>query len=371
MQALDPAGIYPDAAVIDALTGRYGARTMTYRYDHLSAANDYLGPVDWVAAGSVANNALAELKRTANFTILDRTNINFLRDRIRPWACLAMPDGGRVEWPLGVFLLSTPDRDLDEVLVSREIEAYDQLLVLRDDKVATRYSVAAGVAYTTAIATLIGTVTGMMANIVPSALTLPVVREWEPGTPKLRILNDLLDAINYGSAYFNELGTLQCRPYQSPADRAIEYTYDDDTASVRTGRAKQRLDLFSIPNRWVLLVSEADRPALTSTYTNTRSDSPTSTVSRGRTIVDFRTEEDAADQTTLDAKAARYAFEASQVYEAVEFSTAIMPFHSNADVLGIRIPRLGLDGKYGEQSWSFPLAVGGRMQHKARRVVTV
>lgn len=372
MQALDPSGTYTDAEVVDALTGRYGTRTMSYRYDRLNSANTYVEPCDWVVAGSVANNALADIKRTAKFTVLDRGSINYGRDRIMPWARLAMPDGGFVEWPLGVFLLSTPSRGLDEVgVVSRDIDAYDQLVVLQQDKATDRYTVAAGTAYTAAIATLIASVGGITASIVPSALMLPAALEWEPGTTKLRILNDLLAAINYGSAWFDEAGRLICRPYQSPTERAIEYTYDDNTASVRRGRAEQTLDLFEIPNKWVGIVSEPDRPVLRSEYTNTNPASPTSTVSRGRTIPEILTELDAADQTTLDARVQRLAFEASQVYEGIKFDTAVMPFHSNADVLALKIPGLAVDAKYSEHTWAFDLEVGATMSHTVRRVVNV
>lgn len=369
MQALDPTGFYDDADVITALTARQGVRSIAYRYDRLSELNNYIEPVDWVVGGSVANNSLADIKRTAKFRVLDRGSINYLKDRIRPWACLSMPDGGTVEWPLGVFVLSTPARGIDQAdVVTRDVDAYDQLLVLSQDKVGDRYSVAAGVLYTTAISTL---TFGYASNIVPSTLALPAPMEWPPSTSYLRILNDLLAAINYQSASFDELGRLVCQPYLSPASRSSEYTYADGEASVRTGTAEQTLDLFNIPNKWVLVKSEADQAALTSTYTNTSATSPTSTVSRGRTIVDFRDGEDAADQTTLDAKAARYAFEASQVFESLKFSTLAMPMHSNADVITLNIPGLAVDAKYSEQAWSLPLAPGATMTHEARRVVTI
>lgn len=369
MQALDPLGGYTDAEVIAELTAQHGTRTMSYRYDRLSEANVYIEPADWVTVGTVANNALADIKRTAKFTVLDRGTINYLKDRIRPWACLHMPDGGRVEWPQGVFLLSTPGRRLTlDGVVTREVAAYDQLKALTDDKVVDRYSIAAGVLYTAAIATLTA---GYASSIIPSALTLPAAMEWEPGTTYLRILNDLLAAINYESAWFDENGRLVCRPYQSPAVRSSEYTYAANELSVIAGAVDQALDLFDIPNKWVLNVSEADRPALTGTYTNTSTSSPTSTASRGRTIVDFRTEQDAADQATIDAKAARLGFEASQVFEVVKFTTAAMPMHSNADVLTLSIPGLAIDAKYSEHEWELPLEVGAAMRHTVRRVVTI
>jgi hypothetical protein len=284
---------------------------------------------------------------------------------------IELPDTrpGYVEWPLGVFLLATPERTVDDDdVVMREVDAYDQLLVLQQDKVADRYSIPAGTVYTTAIATL---VFGLAASIVPSSLTLATTLEWEPGTTKLRILNDLLAAINYESAWFDETGRLVCRPYQSPAVRGPEYTYNDDNASVITGKVGQTIDLFGVPNKWVLVKSEADLPAIVGTYTNTSPTSPTSTVSRGRVIVDFRTEEDAADQTTINAKAARLGFEASQVFENVKFNTAAMPMHSNADVVALKIDALAIDGKYSEHTWELPLETGATMAHTVRRVVSV
>jgi len=369
VQPLDPSGVYSDDEVVHALTGRLGTRTMSFRYDRLDQNNNYLEPLDWVESCTVKNNALADLKRVANFTMLDRGSINFLKDRIRPWARLAMPDGGVVEWPLGVFLLSTPARVLGaDGIVRREVDAYDQLLVLRDSRALDRYSVAAGTKYTTAIAAAAITVAHA---ITPDSRTLPVAMEWEPGTSKLQIINDLFSAINYESAWFDEDGTLIGRPYQSPAVRAAEYSYGDDDASVITGTTEQVLDLFDIPNIWVLLKGEPDQVSLRSVYTNSSPSSPTSTVSRGRDVVEVRTGQEAADQATLDAKAERLGFESSQVFENITFRTALMPMHSNADVINLSVSGLAIDGKYSEHTWELPLKAGARMTHTVRRVITL
>lgn len=367
MQALDPTGRYSDDEVIDALSGHRGTRVMAYRFDRLNELNTYVEPVDVMVNASVSNNALADIKRTAKFTLLDTSAINYLKDRIQPWARLRMPDDGFVEWPLGVFLLSTPTRSLGaNGVVTREVEAYDQLLVLRDDTVSDRYSVAAGVLYTDAISAISF---GLASSIVPSTLALPATMEWEPGTTKSRILNDLLAAINYESAWFDELGRLVCRPYQSPAVRAPEYHYAANEVSVITGNVDQTLDLFDVPNKWVLVKSEPDQAPLIGTFTNTSPTSPTSTVSRGRVISDIRTEQDAADQATIDALAERAGFNASQVFEQVKFTTASMPMHSNADVLNLALPGLAISDKYSEQTWELPLKSGARMTHTARRIV--
>lgn len=377
MQSIVPTGVHnpnshTEDEILDALTGRRGVRRISFRYELLTSANVLIQDLDNVLECSIEQNWLADIKRKASFTIQDDGVINFLQDRIKPWIRVHIApygDDDWVEWPQGVFLLSSPSRNADPTdTVIRDVEAYDANQVFLDDLVTDRYTVTAGTAYTTAISTLLGSID---KNITFSASTLPTAKDWDPGTSKLKIINELLSAVNYESLSFDENGTAIVKPYVAPSTRAEEYTYADNEDSVIIPQVEQTLDLFSVANRWVLVVSDPDRSVLTSTYTNTDPSSPTSTISRQRTIVDFRTEQDAADQTALDAKAARLAFEASQIYETIEFSTAIMPFHSGNDVYRINYDALAVSAKYSEHTWAMNLEEGTTMKHRARRVVTV
>lgn len=275
-----------------------------------------------------------------------------------------------VEWPLGVFLLSSPSRSIDDGnTITRDVDAYDKLLIFSDDKVTDRYSLAAGTVVTDQVRTILtGSTT---ASVVNSAATLPTAREWEPGTSKLTIVNDLLSSINYRSLSFDENGKAIVQPYQTPAERASEFTFADDDESVTLPEIDQTLDLFAVPNRWVLVVSDPDRTTLSSTFTNDDPTSLTSTVSRGRVIVDFRTEQSAVDQTSLDGLAQRLAFEASQVYEEIAFSTGIFPPMSFDDVYTLSLTRLAISDKYSGHTWDLTLSAGAPMRHTARRVVQV
>jgi hypothetical protein len=295
-----------------------------------------------------------------------------LSDRIKPWARLEIPPYGPtdwVEWPLGVFMLSTPTRTITDALhVHRNVAGYDLLQVLADEMISPRQVVTAGTLYTTAIWILLGEEN---ANVDWSTLAVPTDIEWEPGVSKLKIINDLLSTINYESLSVDENGVYQVRRYQSPSQRGPEYVYADDTDGLILPGPEQTIDLFSVPNRWTRVVSQPDRPALTSTYTNNDPGSLTSTVRRGRTIDDFVVVNDAADQTTLDALVARVAFEASQVYEAIDFGTGFMPIHSGNDVYRITFSPLAIDDVYSEHKWTMDLRAGAPMQHRARRVVAV
>lgn len=274
-----------------------------------------------------------------------------------------------VEWPQGVFLVTSPERVSDEAdVVRRVVEAYDQNQVLADDLVTTRFTATQGDLYTTVISGILGT---MAKTITPSTLQVPVDTEWPPGTSKLTIINDLCNAINYDRLFFDEYGSAVVRPYVAPADRASEHTYRDDGTSVTLPQVAQLLDLFQVPNRWVLVVSDPDRGELRSERTNDDPNSLTSTISRGRTIVDFRTEEDAPDQATLDAKTERLALEASQIFETVQFETLLMPIHSHNDVYTFAYGNLAIDGKYAETGWEMQLEAGSTMKHSIRRTVNV
>lgn len=361
------------STILGALRDTSGVgRQFRFRYDRLSNGNSLLSRLDNVRSCTISQNWLADIKRTAEFLMDDTGSINFLQDRIRPWVRLLLPPYGSqdyVEWPQGVFLLSSPTRHADATnSITRQVQGYDALQVYAEDRTADRYAVQTGTLYTQEVSDLLGPVP---KNIVHSTLELPTDREWPPGTAKLKIINELLGAINYQSLSFSPLGLADVRPYVSPQDRPAEYEYLDNADGLIIPDIEQGLDLFSIPNRWVLVVSDPDRPPLVSVYTNTDPASPTSTVSRQRIITDYREEQDAADQTSLDGLAARLAFESSQVFESIDFRTGMLPIHNANDVYSIRYDPLGVNAKYSEHSWSLSLVAGAEMHHTARRVVSI
>lgn len=338
-----------------------------------------------VGARVLVYTAYGALKYDAVRTVISKSSgFGFTNLSVDPDFPAGLPTGDLVkvvelhttpyeEWPMGVFLLATPGQTTDEnQVVTREVEAYDQLLVLHQDKVEDRTTVASGTAYTTAISDLLNSTDGIgTTNIAPSIVTLPTSRDWAPGTSKLQIVNDLLAAINYESLFFDEDGVAVGRPYTAPANRASEYTYADDETSIMASETTNTIDLYDVPNKWVRVVSDPDRPALSSSYTNADPTSPTSTIARGRTIVDFESGIDAADQPSLDLIVLSVAIEASQIYQIFEFSTALNPLHSHSDVYTVQFSELGIDAKFGETEWSMPLKPGEMMSHRARRVVSL
>jgi len=144
---------YTEQEVIDQLHGKKGSRGLVkIRYDLLNRQDVKLGELA-VQSGRVSMNSLAEIKRTALFELTEQEarDVDWLNDRIRPVFCLQMPDGGTAEWPLGVFLLSSPTRKDENKQIKRSIEAYDSSLILKEDKFIDRYVIEAGTKYIDAI----------------------------------------------------------------------------------------------------------------------------------------------------------------------------------------------------------------------------
>lgn len=346
------------------------ARSWRFRYRLLNRDGLVLGAPD-VSDCTVTYADLADVKRTADFTIRGGQDINFATERIQPLIQLRMPDGGWHEWPMGVFLMASPKqrKALYRTPAPREVTAYDLGLVLRDDKLLDRYTVQKGNRYLDGVIETLGSAQLPTTAISGNDKVVPAAMEWPPGTTKAQVINDLLGAINYRPLQFDGNGVPRVVPYQSPADAPPVWNYDLSAASVVLPGIDETLDLSSVANAWVLVVSQPDRAELRSTYVNDSTTSPTSTVNVQRRIVDYREEQDAADQATLNAKTRRLAEEASQVYAKVEWDTGMMPIHGAGDVL---ILDSG-DGpnRYRETEWSMKLAAGEVMHHAARRVVTV
>jgi hypothetical protein len=367
MQSLARNGLSAET-VKRALHGPH--RRFSFRYELLNKDLQKIGDLLTVKDGEVRHDALAQIKRTASFSLLDTGEIDFLNDRIKPFVRVWVQNQW-VDFPQGVFLLSSPTKRDIIGKVERNVDAFDGLLILQEDKFETRYRIAAGSSYYQAVIDILNGSGITSYNIENTDKTLPVEKEFEAGKEKLFAINELLREINYTPVHVDVDGAFTTFAYRSPSVRSVDYTYRDDTESVTFAGVEEELDLSYIPNKWVVVRTNAEEEPLFSIYMNDNPDSITSTVNRGRIIVDHREINDIADQNSLDAYTQRIAFESSQVYGKINFETGIMPMHDYADVIELDYSPLGITGKYSESSWTLPLRIDGRMKHSLRRVVTI
>jgi hypothetical protein len=365
---------YPREQVIALLHGKSGSRgVIKFRYDLLNKEDVKIGELSALPGNRVSLNSLAEIKRTAYFRIAhhEGQDIDWLNDRIQPVFCLQMPDNGFAEWPLGIFLLSSPTRRDENKRIKRDIEAYDASLIIKEDSFDDRYRIPAGTKYVTAITNILNAIGIWKVNIADHAGTLSVDKEFEIGTTKLEVVNQLLTEINYTSIWVDEGGYFVSLPYILPTNKEAEYEYRNNDISIIHPGSTQELDLFSLPNKWVRYVSNPDKTTLRSIYINDLATSPTSIINRGRVIVDLDSVDDIFDQATLNDYVKRVAYEASIVYGKFSFSTALMPHHSFYNCLFVEHTDFGISSKYMEASWDMELQAGGKMTHNCRQVIHI
>ena len=357
-------GEYSEAEIRAMLTSD---REVWFEFDVLDKNEIPKGQI--TATGSIDYNSTVSIQRTAQLEIVEERDINFLSDKIKVSMCLKTPKGTE-KFPMGVFLMSSPARQAHVGTVRREIECYDLTLMLKDDKFTTRYKVEKNLNYGQALTNIFATSGITDPLITPTTKSLANDIEFPLGMSKLEAINQLLSAINYNNVYTNENGRFVCEPYQDPLFRPAQASYITNDRSIIFAGVKEELDAFNIPNKVVRYLDSADRATLISEQTNTDADSPLSTVSRGRTIVDIKSVNDIADQTTLDDYTKR-AMDGFKVYERVTIETATMPNHGNLDCLYVVDKELDISGKFIEESWNVQLTNGGRMKHVLRKVVAI
>lgn len=369
---------YTEKEVKQVLHGAQGTRSVSFRYELLNKDNVFKAELYNVVDASIDYGVFNDIRRTAQFTLQEfaAVPIDFFSDRIRPIMVLDMPvingkNKSKIEFPLGIFILASPERvDTDEGIV-RNIEAYDLSLILVEDKVTDMYTVTAGTNYKTAIVDVLKSAGIKDYAIADTDSVVTRDLQFEVGTSKYSIANSLASNINFTPIVVDVNGTSKSGPYVLPQDRAVDYVYDDGEQSIIMRGVTEELDTFNIPNRWIIVRTNSEEAPLRSVYTNENPLSPTSTVNRGRVIAEYRELEDIADQAALDSYTRRIAGNASQVFGKSKFTSALMPMHDYHDVIRLKYSKLGIDDVFTETAWNMKLEAGGTMTHEIRKVVNV
>lgn len=406
-------GDFSAQEIKNALHGRSGSRTVKFRCDVLrnGATPGTVRMID----GSVALNRFSTIQRTARFTLAEE--IDWLSDELRPVMLLKMNDAGKesisrimpcavfdalcltaaefdalnitgadldngyvtvagrveqwVEYPLGVFIPSTPRRNTIDGVTSWEVEAYDRTVILKEDSITEALYFEAGDNYLDAVQSVL--ISAGISNIIIddyTDLVLPNSRVFDIGTSKLSISNTLLSEAGYNPVSFSAQGEALLIKYVDLSARSVDYIYAANDLSVIDRDTSIELDAYGVPNIFIAVCSNPElKEDYVATWINDSPVSRLSTVSRGRNITSEIYQPDSiASQEALDSYIAHIGWEATlRGYETLEFSTALMPIHGSGDILSIS--HSDVTGIFVESSWEMPLKAGERMTHSARRLI--
>lgn len=359
--------IYTEKELLAALYSEN--RKVYYEYIIANTAGETLGKIP-IEDGRVSFDSTNDVMRTFTGTtrkssLLGLENTDYY---LTPWMCLNYRND-IVRWPLGKFIIN-PSESYNKRLKEIKIVGYDRSKIASDDKIDSRFFAAAGSIYTSLAAQIAASIYSQV-NVVASEKTGSNPMEWEIGTEKLKIINDLLRAISYNPFYFDGYGIGQMNEYRDPTDRAIDRIYQSDKTSIIIDGLQVATNKFEIPNKFVRYVENPDATYMISTYVNSDPNSPYSTVNRGRTIVDTDSIDNISSQADLDSYVRKIAAETMQAIETLEFSTLNMPGHGYQDCLAVSVDEYEIEGKYIETAWEMDLGKGGIMTHRCQKVVTI
>lgn len=296
-------------------------------------------------------------------------DINMIDERIMPWFCLTTKSGEVLKYPLGKFIISPSFiDDGPENLV--EIIGYDLGKIALDDKIVTRTVKNSDDYYSNELQEILESLY-QSYEVVSSNKKRSNASEWDPGTSKLKVINDMLTSLNYYPLHVDEYGIPKAKPYIFPEDCSIEAYYKVDKDSIILPGTALTSNRFEIPNKFVRYVENVDGSYLFSSYTNDLADNIFSTVNRGRTIVDIESVSDIASQEDLDEYVKRCAAAKMTVNEQIKFETLNMPGHGYKNCLFVQYDALNVCGKYIETSWEMDLRLGGKMTHTCIKAVSL
>lgn len=278
----------------------------------------------------------------------------------------------------GVYMLTTPESPIGETPATFSAQGFDRVYLL-DREVGRDYSLTVGTTYYDALVQVFSDagLTGFHIDGAAVGFTLPVDREWplvatstdpdQTDTPVtwLRIINDLLGAINFRGVYADASGVYRCQQYLGPEVRSPVFTFDADDVTVDIVGERSRLyDIYKTPNQWVFLWSnrpggEQDVEGDGMYTVDNLADGATSQVARGLVWTKvFRYE--AASQAALQSLGDRRVAADLRVSETWRVTTDEWPAAGHFDVFTYRDVAAGGERRVQALEWEYDLT-GGRV----------
>lgn len=338
-------------------------RTLDFEYKLYSKEGTFKKDLYNVESAQVDYGSLTRLKTSARIVMKEDPEIDYLTDMIK---IICVIDEERTS--IGQFLISSPKRKIGDSGVIRDCECYSLLKILDDDKTESRYTVLAGTNVINEVKRIIGN--SYPFSITDSNLTTSTDKDWEIGTPKLDIINDLLEVVNYNSLTVDNDGVFVSTPYILPTDRTVEIIYEDNEYSIIYEDMEEDIDMYDVPNVVVRYTNDPDiNPPLVAKYENNNPDSKTSTVQRGRKIYSFESVEDVSDLQTLQLITKKNAYQLNDKYSHIKFYTAINPKHGYLTC--IQFKAYDISNTFIETDWSIDCQSGAAMTHSARRIINI
>ena len=268
---------------------------------------------------------------------------------------------------LGIFYPQTIQASTEGQTIY-EITGYDKLILAKNDCITARHFIAKGANYINEISSLLVScgITHIISD-VSDAVVASDRDDWEVGTSKLTIINQLLSEISFKSVEVNRDGSAILSSYKEASAENIQHTYRQGQASIVKPSTTINSNIFDIPNIWAATVENPDLNEIyTYTWINDNPLSRTSTIYTGQNKVKTLSFNNIASQADLEAAVKKQAFDDMRGYDTIQYQTAIAADHGVNDIVALELPQF--NGILTETAWEINFQ-NKNMTHKGKKTV--
>lgn len=233
--------------------------------------------VENVISSSINWDSSAETLGSASINVNEPLGECYIRIYL-----ITIQNGVREKHPMGTFLVQTPSYTFDGKTKNITLDAYTPLLELKENYPPLGYSLMKGEnimdrAYVITREQLRAPVYKTThSDVLNTNFVASLNETW------ISFLNDLIKNAKYNFS-LDELGRILFTPEQDTKSLQPVWTYTDDNSSILYPSLDIDHDLYGIPNVVEVIYSK-ENTYLYGVATNDDSDSPISTVNRGRKI---------------------------------------------------------------------------------------
>lgn len=342
----------------DVLTGGDVPTDARLRFESGSVTWSYRAP-DRVTGQS---QDVAAVRRRATLRVPAGQPVNLTGGRLRLWTEMRLRTGAWARFHLGVFVVVTPGAlEDDGTRLLQQLVLADKSHTWQNDLLVEPVTVPGGTVIVDYVKTDLTARYGeTMFAIAGSPALLEQTRTFEPGTSRLELYSQLLEAAAMDQLTADEDGRPASQALALLAGRGPEQTYGPGAGKVLSAGTVEPL-LPTLPN--VVRFSARQGPSLGNVEGNglairrNTSTGPASIAARGGRAVPVTVDVEADSQAVLeaiaDADCQRYFAGGGLRWVG---KVGLNPRHSDRDVIALELARLGLTGgAWSVTDWTYPL----------------
>ena len=295
--------------------------------------------INTVKSSTVSRDSEAETLGSASIDITESLGECYVRIYL-----ITIQNGIRERFPLATVLVQTPSSKFDGKIKETTVDAYTPLLELKENPPPLGYSILKDENVMAIAYQLVRE--HARAPVVSAESTTNLHYDFvaETSDTWLTFLKDLIANAKYEFA-LDEMGRILFSPYQDTASLQPVWTYTDDDNSILHPEITFNHDLYGIPNV-VEVVYTNGGDYLQARVVNDDSNSPTSTVNRGREIL-YRDTNPSLNGNPTQAYIQEYAEqllrELSSVEYSISYTHAYCPVRLG-DCVRLNFTKAGLNG---------------------------